>query len=82
MTEDGDVVGIYIGTYLRHRFKIYPKRLGGQWTATWTLTHPDGKKEQFPARGEFDNIKAATDAAIGDAKERVRELERGLLESG
>ncbi len=80
MTEEGEVVGTYIGSYLRHKFKIYPKQLGGKWTATWTLTRPDGKQEEFPARGEYETIKGATDAAHRDVEERVRELERGLLE--
>jgi hypothetical protein len=82
VTQEGEVVGIYIGTFLKYRFKIYPKQLGGQWTATWTLTRPDGDQEEFPARGEFDTIKGATDAAIRHAKERVRELERGLSDLG
>ncbi len=80
MTKEGKVVGTYIGTYLRHTFKIYPTKSGRQWTATWTLTRPDGKREEFPARGEFDTIKEATDVAIRDAKERIREMERGSTE--
>ena len=76
MTKEGEVFGTHIGTYLRHKFKIYPKQIGDKWTATSTLTHPDGKQEEFPARGEYDTMKGATDAARRDIEEQVRLLDR------
>ena len=53
VTEEGKVVGTYIGTYLRHKLKIYPKQIGGKWIATWTLTRPDGKQESSQREGSM-----------------------------
>ncbi|MDP9159311.1 MAG: hypothetical protein M3O09_03660 [Acidobacteriota bacterium] len=77
VTTEGDVEDTFIGTYRKHKFKIYPTQTNSGWTAMWTLFRPDGKREEFPARGEFDTMKGATDAARRDAEERVRLLERG-----
>ena len=75
MTEENEPSGTHIGNYRRHTYKIYPKQIRGKWTATWTLTHPDGTRDEFPARGKFETTKDAIIAASKNAEERVRNLE-------